>query len=296
MDLDGDALAETTLVWGGSGHVDTAMLAAARNAVVVFDVSGGNDAAFDIVAAGDARAAARPSLESRGGLFVHVGGAVRDGARAPMDVAFVENDVPRRQAALALAQCEVAAGLAFGAGRAPEMGGGLGGAVVAFVAAPPPNAAPEVALALRNAFVSVDAASSELVEAARGGVRVDVVDGFLDDDAAALVRDIVARGVADGPRLSGLGPTRDERREARRAARRDRAGGALNDTRSAPVFGTDYGGVVVRGPGPAAAAAARRAAAFVDPGASVGRDYGGVVVRAAPAAASHRFRAPAFHK
>ena len=200
------------------------------------------------------------------------------------------------QAALALAQAQLAAGRAFGGDVA--LRGFLESSIYAFVACPPPGAAPEVALDVREAAVDVvDGALEDVDNERRGLLYVDVVEGWADAADASLVRDVVVKTVADGPWCpQGAHKAKEHKRQHRPRPRSEGPRRVPGEDEGANAAAADYGAVVITHrhgyarPGPRAAMSTRQV-----PGGG-----GGTTKPPRPASpllgTRRRVTAPAFHK
>ena len=200
------------------------------------------------------------------------------------------------QAALALAQAQLAAGRAFGGDVA--LRGFLESSIYAFVACPPPGAAPEVALDVREAAVDVvDGALEDVDDERRGLLYVDVVEGWADAADASLVRDVVVKTVADGPWCpQGAHKAKEHKRQHRPRPRSEGPRRVPGEDEGANAAAADYGAVVITHrhgyarPGPRAAMSTRQV-----PGGG-----GGTTKPPRPASpllgTRRRVTAPAFHK
>lgn len=235
-------------------------------------------------------AASSGLVARRGACAAALGPSLEDGsARDP----FLCAD---SQAALALAQAQLAAGRALGGNVA--LRGFLESSIYAFAACPPPGAAPEVALDVREVAVDVvDGVLEDVDDERRGLLYVDVVEDWADAADALLVRDVVVKTVADGPWCpQGAHKAKEHKRQHRP---RQRSGGPRRapeeDGEGANAAPANYGAVVIthrhgyKPPGPRSAMSTRR-----------GAGSGGATKPRRPASpllgTIRRVTAPVFHK
>ena len=131
---------------------------------------------------------------------------------------------------------------------------------------PPPGAAPEVALDVREAAVDVvDGALEDVDDERRGLLYVDVVEGWADAADASLVRDVVVKTVADGPWCpQGAHKAKEHKRQHRPRPRSEDPRRVPGEDEGANAAAADYGAVVITHrhgyarPGPRAAVSTRQ--------------------------------------